>query len=683
MNRFILQLIKYRRLYISTIFLRKNKAIIIIALLVISISTVAIHSIYKSVKISNQLSNLEKKIPSKEDSNSPSTTTSFVGLSADRGSDMPDERAGPQVRFVYVIPSDGEDRLFDSNGKISNAISSIQHWLIGETGGKKLSVDSFQTSFDIGFVKLDKTDNEMRAYGINLRDELERILKSKGFTKEQTIYAVFYDGSNDHACGGGAYPPTLPGTVAAIYLKGTPPNAPTCNSNDLGTSDTIPGYLELAMLHEIIHTLGYVPSCSLHHHQAGHVSAPTNDLMYAGNEAWAVPSLKLDIQNDDYYKHTISSCPDLEDSTYLVQQSSTPTLTPTPTLEPCTTPTTTNPQNPTVPPTVNPVSPSLDQEEKNFIRIINEYRTGLGRGVLRASVKLTKAAEWMSNDMATSGILSHTDSLGRAPNTRIGSFGYSASQIGENVAKNGPTGQNVFDAWYSSTQGHKEEMGKASSIAIGIARAQRDNFWFWTADFGSTLDQELQSASQVSLSSPCLPTTTTTPTIPISPQNSVLFLKISLPGIGQGSGNNNNPIKSSIAITISFTNPTIKKNVTGEIAYQSSSHKFEGDVDISTIPDGAYEVGVKLPNSLIEIYPNQLTISQSTKKYTLQTISLYMGDVNNDGVLSILDYTQFISCYKKNTSCTTIHKTMSDFNLDGAISLDDLNILQRSFSGIF
>lgn len=177
-------------------------------------------------------------------------------------------------------------------------------------------------------------------------------------------------------------------------------------------------------------------------------------------------------------------------------------------------------------PTVSTVV--LDQEEWNLVQILNEHRATLGRGPLKVSKKLTDAADWMSNDMATRNVLplDHSDSLGRQFQTRIQSFGYTASPIGENIARTGSTGQNVFNAWLASP-GHKEEMEKGVHGAIGIARVKSPtgNTWFWTADFGPTVDQEITPPASTPTETPtpttdpsqATPTNTPTPTGTLTP----------------------------------------------------------------------------------------------------------------------------------------------------------------------
>ncbi len=157
--------------------------------------------------------------------------------------------------------------------------------------------------------------------------------------------------------------------------------------------------------------------------------------------------------------------------------------------------------------TPTPSGPSLDAEEWDFIRILNEHRESMGRGTLKVSVKLTTAAEWMSQDMATRNQLpaDHSDSTGRTFQQRMAAFSYT-TPAGENIAWVGSTGQNAFDAWLASTQGHKEEMESAIRTVIGISRvkATSGNNWFWTADFGGVLDAEITPTP--------IPTPTATPT---------------------------------------------------------------------------------------------------------------------------------------------------------------------------
>lgn len=237
--------------------------------------------------------------------------------------DAPDQSSDPQIHAIYALPSDGVDRELDDNGTIAREIGSFQRWLSGQAGGRALRIDTAGGSPDVTFFRLAKTDAEVAARGAYVRDEIEAELHAAGFNAPNKIYAVWYDGGSTYACGGGAYPPSLPGNVAAMYLHGTPPGAPPCDSNPFAASaDSPPGYLQLSMLHELLHTMGLVAACAPHEVRAGHVSDSPEDLMYAGDEAWR-PTY-LDVNHDDYYAANIPGCLDLATSGWLTAAASGP-----------------------------------------------------------------------------------------------------------------------------------------------------------------------------------------------------------------------------------------------------------------------------------------------------------------------------------------------------------------------
>jgi hypothetical protein len=165
-----------------------------------------------------------------------------------------------------------------------------------QTGGRRLRVDTFQARLDVTFFRLSQTDAQIIGSGAYVRDRIEAELRAAaGMLKSGKLYAVFYGGGSAYACGGGAWPPTLPGVVAAMYLKGTPSGS-SCALNRVGASATVPGYADISMVHELLHTMGIVGSCAPHFTQAGHVSDDPRDLMYAGPLRWR-PSI-LDLGHD-------------------------------------------------------------------------------------------------------------------------------------------------------------------------------------------------------------------------------------------------------------------------------------------------------------------------------------------------------------------------------------------------
>ena len=73
--------------------------------------------------------------------------------------------------------------------------------------------------------------------------------------------------------------------------------------------------MDFAILHETLHTLGFVPSCAPHQTRAGHTSDDPTDIMWAGDGNWD-PSV-LDYGHDDYFNANVPGCLDLADSSYL------------------------------------------------------------------------------------------------------------------------------------------------------------------------------------------------------------------------------------------------------------------------------------------------------------------------------------------------------------------------------
>lgn len=139
-------------------------------------------------------------------------------------------------------------------------------------------------------------------------------------------------------------------------------------------------------------------------------------------------------------------------------------------------------------------TPSLDSEEQMVLKLINDYRAQNGLNPLRPSIALTRAADWMSADMAAKNYFSHTDSQGRDPFARMTSFNYNyAGYRGENIAAGYSDATRTFNLWRNSP-GHNAAMLNANYNVIGISRAYGASStykWYWTNDFGSFVDATL------------------------------------------------------------------------------------------------------------------------------------------------------------------------------------------------
>jgi hypothetical protein len=247
--------------------------------------------------------------------------------------DRPDDVHGVQVHFLYVVPADRGDRQLDTNGAIEESIARIEHWLRRETGGLSLRVDTYQGAPDITFVRLPHSDAEATRGHPWPIWVIGGDLVTAGFNDPDKVYAVFYDGHSSWACGG-AKSPALP-RLAAMYLRAQPTNDPhpCSDAPGFGTGLDRPGYFEIGLLHEVLHTLGFAPPCAPHVTHTDHVNDSPTDLLYHPDEQspapWDWPHAVLDYNRDDYFGDRVpSGCPNLRDSPVLAPRNEAePTVT--------------------------------------------------------------------------------------------------------------------------------------------------------------------------------------------------------------------------------------------------------------------------------------------------------------------------------------------------------------------
>ena len=142
-----------------------------------------------------------------------------AGCVAERATDnRPDDNGYDQIRVLYVLPSDTADQNRDTSGQICNSVRGFATWLHAQAD-RYLRFDTRDGLIDIGFVRLGRTDAEMRGNDPNngsvdfgnayVRERIERELIAKGMIDRNKLYAVYYEGSSTYACGAGAYPPVI------------------------------------------------------------------------------------------------------------------------------------------------------------------------------------------------------------------------------------------------------------------------------------------------------------------------------------------------------------------------------------------------------------------------------------------------------------------------------------------
>lgn len=264
--------------------------------------------------------------------------------------DLADDSSEPQVRVLYVVPADSRDRGLDLDGMICGSVLGWTAWLEEQSGGRSLRLDTADGVLDIGFHRLELSDAQM--HGTNaaasvetgfayVRDRIERELLAMGALAPNKLYAVYYGGTSEYACGGGAYPPLIVDQVAAMYLEGQPTGSLPCDSGPWGAPGGVLGYIDYGMLHELFHTLGAVDPLAPHQHAGGHAfdvgeRAPERDLMYSprageSDPPWGVydpGGLVLDLGRDDYFDHADPERVDVARSVFLEPRPMDATLPP-------------------------------------------------------------------------------------------------------------------------------------------------------------------------------------------------------------------------------------------------------------------------------------------------------------------------------------------------------------------
>ena len=140
---------------------------------------------------------------------------------------------------------------------------------------------------------------------------------------------------------------------------------------------------------------------------------------------------------------------------------------------------------------------SYDTEELQFLELINGYRQENGLRPLVLSDTLAVAAERHSEDMARYSFFAHITAAssyyraGDEPWDRMEAEGYDYNTYkGENIAVGYETAEEAFRAWQESPS-HNRAMLDDRYRVVGIARINDPDSvhgWYWTTDFGGTLD---------------------------------------------------------------------------------------------------------------------------------------------------------------------------------------------------
>src|SRR5262249_54766586 len=213
------------------------------------------------------------------------------------------------VHWVYVVPSDGQDRLSTTVASVmQSSAEEIDGWWRGQdptrTPRNDLAGFPCGAQLDITTVRTSRSSAELAPLQIRFL-ALVDALRQAGLTSPATKYLVFYDGpsTDENVCGQGGGDTGGFG-VAVVYYQ-------SCG----GVSPAV------VAAHEFLHTLGAVATGAPHNcvgPSSGHTCDNTHDLMYpaAGGEPLAAKI--LDPGRDDYYGHS-GGWVDTQDSSWLLR----------------------------------------------------------------------------------------------------------------------------------------------------------------------------------------------------------------------------------------------------------------------------------------------------------------------------------------------------------------------------
>jgi hypothetical protein len=197
-------------------------------------------------------------------------------------SDQPDTIVGFQVHAFYVVPSDGVDHSYDTNGYIAGIVDEGNSFIHSQIG-YSLPVDRTTTGYDIQYLKSKLSTASIQSGG-DLADEMlneSQALDNPGTNRKDYIFFIDVpDLVNSQACGIG----TTPG-ISAVVAIGT---GSTCSGNPYNLKN----YASSTWLHELFHNFG-----------VNHTLDDPCDLMRGGDTPGACPatsSLTVDKERTRY-----------------------------------------------------------------------------------------------------------------------------------------------------------------------------------------------------------------------------------------------------------------------------------------------------------------------------------------------------------------------------------------------
>lgn len=118
-----------------------------------------------------------------------------------------------------------------------------------------------------------------------------------------------------------------------------------------------------------------------------------------------------------------------------------------------------------------------DDATAEVVRLVNTFRGSNRLATLAPHPQLTAAAQGHADDMARTGVFSHTGRSGSTMVSRITVAGYNYGRAAENIAYGQSTPRAAVQSWIDSA-GHRANMLLTDIVHIGAGHASRnDSYW--------------------------------------------------------------------------------------------------------------------------------------------------------------------------------------------------------------
>ena len=156
----------------------------------------------------------------------------------------------------------------------------------------------------------------------------------------------------------------------------------------------------------------------------------------------------------------------------------------------------------------------------------------------------------------------------------------------------------------------------------------------------------------------------------LSTAPTIVNFSVTMPSIGLGQYDNHNPKHTSRTATAQLLNASNQVVYTYQTTVTYSQGVYRGSLTFSSLNAGAYQVKVRLSNTLYKLFPG---FFNAPATWNPATIALVSGDINHDGQMDTSDYNALLSCYGSKFS-TCAFNPDADLNDDGVVDGVDYNI---------